>query len=60
MRIPSTILYPEHKEAMTVVERFWKKIMGRKYAFADVQRQLLLQEAARIKKLEEEENTLSK
>lgn len=51
-RIPATILYDEHIEAMSIVEAHWKKIMGRKYAFADVQRQLLLQEKERILKEE--------
>lgn len=58
-RLPAIILYEEHQEAMNVIEPYWKNIMNRKYAFADVQRHLLLQEKERILKEQEEQEKIA-
>lgn len=58
-RIPSVILYPDSKEALVIVERYWKGVMGRRYSFAEVQRHLLIKEAAEIKRTENMEKEVS-
>jgi len=47
-RLPAIILYKDDLAAKKIVEKYWRHIMGPKYAFADVVRQLIRHEADRI------------
>lgn len=56
-RFSAIAMYPEDQRNKRVIEKYWKGLMGARYAFAEVQRILFKQEADRISQSEKSDKT---